>query len=204
MKFRQLRTSIPALCVALSLAWAWTPMAAWAGLVVIAEAGPSVPVTPYLGHLLAGRDQPGVLPGVKFPLSSQLQADPVAAARDTAARTAAVFNPAWMVQPIFVLGTDTPSREWLQRHRHSLLSQGATGVVVQAGSEREFKAMQSMVPELTLIPAVGPWLEKTLMAAGVSHYPLWVDTRGVVHSAPDMAAGTASFSTLDSQVEVKP
>jgi integrating conjugative element protein (TIGR03765 family) len=216
MTLWRLISTIPALGVALSVIWTGAPVAAWAGLEVIAEAGQSVPVSPYLGHLLSGRDQPGVLPGVRFPLSTQLKADTAAADRHTSARTAAVFNPSWMVQPIFVLGTDTSSLQWVQRHRHTLLSQGATGVVVQASSEREFKALQSLVPELTLVPAVGPWLEQALMAAGVSHYPLWVDAQGVVRSAPvgaPVAAPfaapfaapiTGSFSTPQSQGEVKP
>lgn len=160
------------------------PSVAWAGLNVIADAGPSVPVAPYLGHLLSGQNQPGVLPGVRFPLITHLKADPEMAAQEAGAITSPVFNPAWVVQPIFVLGTDANSLRWLHHHRPALIAQGATGVVVHATSERDFKTLQSTATELTLIPAVGPWLEQTLLAAGVKHYPIWIDAQGRVHPTP--------------------
>lgn len=160
------------------------PALASAGLNVIGDAGPSVPVAPYLGHLLSGRDQPGVLPGVRFPLTSRLQSDPVRAEQDAQASTKPVFNPSWVVQPVFVLGTDESSRQWLLAHRPVLIAQSATGVVVQAASERDFKSLQSMAMEVTLTPAVGPWLEQTLIAAGVKHYPIWIDAQGRVQASP--------------------
>lgn len=146
----------------------------------IGVAGPSVPVAPYLGHLLSGQDQPGVIPGVRFPLRSRLTG---AALTDTAP-SVAVFPSSWMVQPMFVLGADAISRAWLQSHRAQLVATGAAGIVVAAGSERDFKALQSLTPELTLVPATGPWLEQTLIEAGIRHYPLWIDGQGRVQSSP--------------------
>lgn len=155
----------------------------------IGQAGPAVPVAPYLAHLLSGQDQPGVLPGVQFPLTSRLKVDTSRAALKADKGHAASVLPAqWVAQPMFVLGADASSRAWLQTHRAQLVAMGAAGIVVAAASERDFKALQSLTPELTLVPVTGPWLEQTLIEAGIQHYPLWIDGQGRVQSTPTRSA----------------
>ncbi|EWS66262.1 integrating conjugative element protein, family [Hydrogenophaga sp. T4] len=100
------------------------PLAApCADLTVIHDGAGSVPLGTYYGHLVAGVDQPGVLPGTKFPLASRLQPGQLANGKVGKG----LFEAHWLAHPIFVLGTDKLSFQWLQLHRQTLTELGASG-----------------------------------------------------------------------------
>ena len=158
------------------------PLAApCADLTVIHDGAGSVPLGTYYGHLVAGVDQPGVLPGTKFPLVSRLQ--PGQLANDKVGK--GLFEAHWLAHPIFVLGTDILSFKWLQLHRQTLTELGASGLVIEAGSETDFKDLQAFAGGLSLAPVRGDWLERKLISAGITVYPLVVMPDGFITNAPN-------------------
>lgn len=141
------------------------------------NAGPAVPVAPYLSHLLAGQDQP--LTGVAFPLVSRLKPGPLKAGLGP------VLDSRWLTEPVFLLGSDEGSMAWLARHAVALRRLGASGVVVAAHSAQAFKQAQRAADGLPLAPALGTWLQERLIAAGVTVVPLLIALDGHAVPAPE-------------------
>ncbi len=156
-----------------------------ADLEVIHDGAGAVPAGIYYGHLVSGVDQAGVLPGTKFPLTTRLK--PGVLSVD--ARGEGLFDAHWMAHPIFVLGTDPGSFQWLQQHRQTLGALGASGLVIEAGSEALFKDLQAFSGGLSVAPVRGPWLEQRLLSAGISTYPLVVMPDGRITKAPNVKGG---------------
>lgn len=158
------------------IAPAWTHSA---DLEVLNDSKGSIPVAIYFSHLLSGVDQPGVLEGVRFPLRSRLTPGTLGA---VSAETK-VFDARWMGQPIFVIGTDKVSTDWLEKNMVSLFKLGAAGLVIAADSEASFKKMQTLAGHLSLAPVTDGWLEHRLTAARIAHFPLLIMSDGSVTSA---------------------
>lgn len=157
--------------------------------VVIHSGAGAVPMGTYLGHLVSGVDQAGVLEGVGFPIRSGMVPGVLSEAQAQAARN--LFRPEWLAHPVFLVGTDPLSRQWLSQHRQALIALGASGLVVQAESERAFKQVQQLAGGASLAPMVGDWLTSTLRQAGVRTYPLLVLADGRLTSAPPRPMGTS-------------
>lgn len=158
------------------------PLAArCADLVVIHDGAGSVPLGTYYGHLVAGVDQPGVLPGTTFPLASRLKPGRLMDSQ----LGQGLFDAHWLAHPIFVLGTDPGSFQWLQLHRQTLTELGASGLVIAASTEYIFKDLQAFAGGLSLAPVRGDWLEQKLLSAGISTYPLVVMSDGRITESPE-------------------
>lgn len=157
---------------------------------VVIHAGPgAVPMGTYLGHLVVGVDQAGVLEGVRFPIRSGMVPGVLSEAQAQAA--SGLFRPEWLAHPVFLVGTDPLSRQWLSQYRQALIALGASGLVVQAESERAFKQVQQLAGGASLAPMVGDWLTTTLRRAGVQTYPLLVLADGRLTSSPPRSAGAS-------------
>lgn len=153
-----------------------------AQLVELHDSGDSVPLEPYIVNLLAGDDDAGVLKGLRFPLVSSLQRSvlPMDGAR--------VFEPKWLTQDIFVIGTDEHSLAWLNFNHAAMQQLGARGIVVAAANEAEFKLAQRVAKPILLAPAISPWLEQRLRRAGVDVYPVLIRRDGTAHQIVGGAA----------------
>jgi integrating conjugative element protein (TIGR03765 family) len=167
---------------ALGLIAAALPLQVLSQPTVIHSGKGAVPMGTYLGHLVAGVDQAGVLEGVKFPIRSDLRPGVLSDAQ--AQGTRGLFRPQWMAHPVFLVGTDPLSRQWLSQHRQSLIELGASGIVVQAESERTFKEMQQLAGGASLAPMAGDWLTAALRGAGAPFYPLVILADGRLTSVP--------------------
>ena len=144
-------------------------------LEVVLDTGTTVPGSPYLAHLLNGdRADPEQLTDVRFPLHSRLKSAVLATV------LAPVFDARWMTMPIFVLGSDRASQQWLVLNQAHLRASGAIGIVVDAPSAQAFKAMQALARQfnLLLVPAAGAWLEQRLIQALVDAYPVLIRSDG--------------------------
>lgn len=150
-----------------------------ADLEVINDGKGSVPAAIYYAHLLSGVDQPGVLAGVRFPIRSLLTPGAVNATSEPS-----VFDARWLGQPIFVIGTDEASAEWLKRHLETLNRMGAAGLVIAAASEAAFKTVQALAGPLPLSPVTDDWLEQRLTAAHITHFPLLIMGDGRITGTP--------------------
>lgn len=143
------------------------------------EGGATVPIDPYYSYLIAGADQLDVLQGLQFPIQSTLQAGAFEGRSD-----AAVFNPQWMTQPVFVLGSDEASIAWFKTHWRRLHAMDAVGIVIAAADAQQFKRLQRVADSIPVTPAVGPFVQQQLLAAGVSTYPVLIDLDGHASAKP--------------------
>ena len=141
-------------------------------LIQIDAGGASVPMEPYYSFLLPGEEQPGVMSGLRFPMTSRLEPGIFEG------RSRQALDPRWLTQPIFVIAAEPDSLVWLQRNRAALHAMSATGVVVSAVNEEAFKIIQREAKGLPVAPALDPWLQDRLMAAGVNVVPVLIQIDG--------------------------
>jgi integrating conjugative element protein (TIGR03765 family) len=72
-------------------------------------------------------------------------------------------------RPFFLIGSDAWSRQWLAEHRQRLLDIGGVGLLIDATSIEDLKAIASIADGLPITPAPGSDIAKAL---GVVHYPV--------------------------------
>ncbi|RMX08138.1 integrating conjugative element protein [Corticibacter populi] len=138
------------------------------------DSGRTVPLEPYMAYMVAGDDQDGVLPGLRFPLVTALH-------RGVLPQDGLqVFDAQWMTQDVFLIGTDEDSLLWLRYNKQRLEQLGAWGVVVASQDEPAFKVAQAEAAPLALAPATSRWLEQQLLRAGSSVYPVLLRRDGTV------------------------
>lgn len=71
--------------------------------------------------------------------------------------------------PLFLVGIDNTSRQWLQQQHAKLRELGATGLVINVNTVEELHQLRQLAPDLTMIPAPADSLGDRL---GIYHYPL--------------------------------
>jgi integrating conjugative element protein (TIGR03765 family) len=151
-----------------------------AELITIHEGGPTVPIGHYLAALFpqeglpeAAAATPPASPSlpVGFPVTSPSM-QPGQLVRPLRLRTAG-----WLATPMFVVGDDPLSRQWLVTHRERLQRHRAAGLVVNVGSIESFRALRAIAPELPMAPGSA---EGFAQPAGLAVYPLFVAIDGQV------------------------
>lgn len=80
------------------------------------------------------------------------------------------------LQPIFLIGDDERSRNWLEARHDSLLQLQAIGLVVNVTRSQVFEELQRLGAGLTLLPVSGSDLAKRL---GLQHYPVLISDKGL-------------------------
>lgn len=80
------------------------------------------------------------------------------------------------MSPIFLIGADNLSRQWLSQHYKSLLSQQAVGLVVNVTTVDELNQLRHIAPDLSLLPTPADDLSKRLK---LSHYPALITETGI-------------------------
>lgn len=78
--------------------------------------------------------------------------------------------------PVFLVGDDALSRDWLAQRRAELLHMNATGLVVNVSDSAALRELQSQVPGLTLLPASASDIARRLQ---LTHYPVLITDRGL-------------------------
>lgn len=143
-------------------------------LEIVYDSGRAVPIAPYLSDIVTGADEPDVLPGQAFPLTTLLR--PGLLDQDSVA----VFAGQWMTQSMFIIADDARSLKWLSFNKPVLERAAAVGLVVGAQSRTSFKALQQAAAPLLLAPnpSTSRWLEQRLIESGAAVYPLLVHTDG--------------------------
>jgi integrating conjugative element protein (TIGR03765 family) len=166
-----------------------------ASLEVVHDSGRGVPLAPYLSAITSSDPaaRGSVMPGLRFPISTKLSTGVLPQERR-------VFDATWQVQPIFIVGADVRSMRWLAFNRDRLLREHAWGVVVQARTEAEFRAIQAVAPQLAYAPSMGSWMDDQLLASGVV-YPVFIDAAG---NARQILIGSGESSGLEGRTEQPP
>lgn len=78
--------------------------------------------------------------------------------------------------PIFLIGDDDLSRQWLAQRGDILREMNAVGLVVQVHDEQALQALRNAAQGLELRPVSGDGLAERL---GLRHYPTLISQRGV-------------------------
>lgn len=78
--------------------------------------------------------------------------------------------------PIFLLGVDERSRQWLADNQPKLQSLGATGLVINVQTLDELNQLRAIAPALTLLPSPADALADRL---GLNRYPLLITAEGI-------------------------
>jgi len=150
-----------------------------AGLQTIHEGGPTVPIAPYMEPFV--RNEAPAQPHVARPTIAQ-QALPVAfPVKTTSMRPGRLSAPVrlrWpgaLPVPMFIVGDDALSHQWLAANRQRLARLGASGVVANVTSIEALQALRRVAPGLPLAPAS---LDALAQDLGLSVYPVLMKADG--------------------------
>lgn len=78
--------------------------------------------------------------------------------------------------PLFLVGQDTASLEWLSRHAQALQELGANGLAVEVDDARALRRIQMTAPELNIWPVSGDDIAERLE---LKHYPVLITPTGL-------------------------
>ena len=81
----------------------------------------------------------------------------------------------YLKQPVFLIGSDQRSEQWLMRNKENLLSMNAVGMLVEAESMSDVERIANIAEGLRLIPASADSIANKL---GLKHYPVLISTQG--------------------------
>jgi integrating conjugative element protein (TIGR03765 family) len=150
-----------------------------AAVTTIHEGGPTVPIGQYLAAFFAQEPaashnatpaEAGALP-MTFPIATQSMR-PGRLQAPVHLRTAG-----WLAAPMFIVGDDPESRQWLAANRDKLRRVGASGLVVNVASIEAFRSLRAVAPDVPMAPGS---IEELARQAGLSIYPLFVTADGQV------------------------
>ena len=79
-------------------------------------------------------------------------------------------------RPFFLIGADSFSREWLAAHRDRLAEIGAVGMLVEAETLDDLRAIAAIAEGLPILPASANDISEAL---GLSHYPVLITKDGL-------------------------
>jgi len=78
--------------------------------------------------------------------------------------------------PVFIIGDDDLSRQWLAQRGAELTRLNATGFVVNVADQDRLKALQALLPGSDMVPVSGSDLARRLQ---LIHYPLIITEKGL-------------------------
>jgi integrating conjugative element protein (TIGR03765 family) len=80
------------------------------------------------------------------------------------------------MRPLFLVGQDTTSLEWLSRHAQALQDLGANGLAVEVDDARALRRIQMTAPKLGIWPVSGDDIAERLE---LEHYPVLIMPTGL-------------------------
>ncbi|MGF6391496.1 integrating conjugative element protein [Pseudomonas plecoglossicida] len=80
------------------------------------------------------------------------------------------------ITPLFLVGQDTTSLEWLSRHAQALQDLGANGLAVEVDDVQALRRIQTAAPALNIWPVSGDDIAKRLE---LEHYPVLITPTGL-------------------------
>lgn len=150
-----------------------------ADVTTIHEGGPTVPIGQYLAAFLVQEQgaspetapaQAGALP-MAFPITTESMRPGRLQAH------AQLRNAGWLAAPMFIVGDDPQSRQWLEANRDKLGRLGASGLVVNVASLDAFRSLRAVAPNVPMAPGS---IQELARQAGLTVYPLFVAADGQV------------------------
>jgi len=86
------------------------------------------------------------------------------------------LNKPELTQPLFLIGPDARSLEWLRRHRERLIQINAIGMLVEANTTNDLQAVANISKGLRIMPASASDIARLL---GLTHYPVLIARSGI-------------------------
>ena len=77
----------------------------------------------------------------------------------------------YLSSPLFLVGADNISIQWLNKHRQALIKAGAVGLIVNSASASDLQAVIRAADGLKVSPASGSDLAKQF---NLKHYPVLI------------------------------
>ena len=111
------------------------------------------------------------LPDIRLQKPEQFSAFPVTSQLTPGSVQPRTLSASGLVQPIFMIGYDKFSAQWLSERSSILKQLNALGLVVNVPSAAAMAALQAIAPELILQPIPGDDLAKHI---GLEHYPVLI------------------------------
>ena len=161
------------------MALALIPTLAVAALTVIYDSGDTQPIAPFLDAFGSAGESPRQSPDIrKQPLGAADPASllPIQSPGLTPGEVEARSHERPFARPFFLIGSDTQSRQWLQDHRDRLKALGAVGMLVQADTLEDLRAIADLAQGLPILPASASDIAKAL---GITHYPVVITAHGI-------------------------
>jgi integrating conjugative element protein (TIGR03765 family) len=140
-------------------------------LTVIYDSGDTLPLEPYLPKRVirettTTRAYKGQLP-FTLPITTPSMQPGKVKATPKALR--------YLQRPLFLVGADQLSKDWLAEKREQLIRLGAVGLLVEAKNQQEIQAVLAIAEGLRLVPASAEGFATRL---GLSHYPILLSKEG--------------------------
>ena len=140
-------------------------------LTVIYDSGDTLPLEPYLPkrapqEKVTTQKKNGQL-AFKLPITTPSMQPGKVTASPKALR--------YLQQPLFLVGADQVSRDWLAERREQLIQLGAVGLLVEAKDRQEVEAVLAIAEGLRLVPASAEGFAAKL---GLTHYPILLSKEG--------------------------
>ena len=139
-------------------------------LTVIFDSGDTLPIEPYLPERVV---QHKANPQQRSPLPFQLPITTPSMQPGTVSLTAKDMR--YLQQPLFLVGSDQLSKDWLTKKRDSLIVMGAMGLLIEAKDREDIETMQALAEGLRLVPASA---EDFAVRLGLTHYPILLSKEG--------------------------
>lgn len=161
---------------------ALTPVPAWSEVKVIYDSGDTRPLAPYLE--IIDRTETTIYP----PLVTGAPNSPRIGAADVQAllpiRSPGLSSGPVQARshnrpfsrPFFLIGSDDQSRQWLVEYRERLKEIGAVGMLVQAETLEDVRAIAQLAGGLPILPASAADIAAAL---NISHYPVLVTSQSI-------------------------
>ena len=174
------RQAMPVLSTTVLLLSLGMPMSAGSALTVIYDSGETYPLAPFLevfDEEQVQEDGPQASP-VQPSLGA---ADPgrilpIRSPGLTPGRVELQDIKRPFVRPFFLIGADGFSREWFATHRDRLAEIGGVGMLVEAETLDDLRAIATIADGLPILPASASDIAEAL---GLSHYPVLITKDGI-------------------------
>lgn len=148
-------------------------------LPIIAVNGATIPVAPYIeaAHFpVTNTDTTSVSPELlqqvaKEPDHFTLEAPLPKTEMTPGIEGKRTVNLTWLTTPIFLIGSDEQSLQWLKQHQTDLVSLHAQGLLVNAQSSADISQIRSSFSDLSIMPLSANMIADRL---DIKHYPVLI------------------------------
>lgn len=145
-------------------------------VIVIYDSGDTLPIAPYIPEEFKRKAETAI-PSVNPPKQIKpIELFPIT----TPSMTPGIVNATskslpYLKRPLFLIGSDDLSRQWLQQQRESLLQLNAVGLLIEVNDKPTAEAIQKLGDGLPIVPSSA---ESFAPQLGLTHYPVLVSQHG--------------------------